>query len=368
MVRLPLTTRPSGVRDSTSEEEIASILRGEPVRPTNPSSFAYMAVRHGVAPLLVKAGVAALLPPEEGARLRAESRRHAAITELGERDLRLVLEALHSDGPDVLLVKGAHLANSCYPESYLRPRDDTDLLVRPADRDRVAATLARLGYRRQPVQTAPDVLGQMMFDREEAIGGTLDVHWRAVRPHAAASLFEFDDLASRAVALPRLGEHARGPGPVDALALACVHQAAHHPDHDLLLWTYDVHLLLQGFTQAEADDFVRLAIDRRIATLSVAAIEPAASAFRHPAASDVLERLRPAARDEPTAALLQRRRRIDDIRLDLRAVRGTRARTRLLAAHIFPPAAYMRAAYAPGSRAPLPWLYLKRLVRGLRRE
>ncbi len=360
-----ITSTPD-VRDLESEAEIAGFLRGERVVPRNPASFASTAVRHGVAPLAIHYGAARYLPATAAETLRAEARRQAAIAALRERELRRVLQALHADGLEVLLFKGVHLANTCYPESSLRPRDDTDMLVREEDRERAARTLARLGYLPQPVQTGHRVLGQTMFDRPGAVGATLDVHWRAVRQRRAAALFDFDDLMSRAAAVPRLGEHARGPGPADALALACVHLAAHHPEQDLLLWTYDVHLLLERLTPSEEDAFVRSAIDRGIAALAVAAIEPAASRFRNHVASRVADRLRLAARDEASASLLDPGSRIDDVRLDLRAVRGP-AKLRLLAAHLFPPAAYMRATYAPASRAPLPWLYLKRVVRALAR-
>jgi len=52
--------------------------------------------------------------------------------------------------------------------------------------------------------------------------------------------------------------------------------------------------------------------------------------------------------------------------MDLRALPGWRARARLIAGHLFPPAGYMRNTYAPSSHAILPWLYAARFVRGLR--
>ena len=230
---------PSGTRDRTSEREIAAVLSGRLHPPTDPASFAYTAVRHQVAPLLIHAGISAVLPPDQARRLVDEARRQTVLTELRERELRSVLDALHDDGLRVLLLKGAHLASSCYPESWLRVRDDTDLLIRPADAFRVAAALTRLGYERQSIQTSEVVLGQMMFDRPGAAGVALDVHSRMSSPRAAAAAFEFDDLLAGAVRLPRLGPHALGPAPADALIIACIHQVAHHAGHDLMLWIYE---------------------------------------------------------------------------------------------------------------------------------
>lgn len=356
-------SRASETRDLSSEQEIAGILVGGHARPRDPSSFASAAIRHAVAPLLVKAGVADLLPAECAARLVAEARNQAAITELRERELRGVLDALHGGGIPVLLIKGAHLASSCYPESYLRTRDDTDLFVRASDRGRVTATLNGLGYRPQPVQTGAAVLGQTLFDRHGTVAAALDVHWRIAQPILAASLFDFDDLLSRSVVLPRLSPLARGPAPADALALACVHQAAHHQGHDLLLWTYDVHLLLSGWVRQDVEHFVALATTRRIAAVCVSGIAPAEALFGTAIATELLARLRAAAGGEPSAAWLRPRGRLRRIVLDLRALTSWPARAQLVAGHLFPPAAYMRATYAPSSHAPMAWLYLRRLLR-----
>ena len=49
---------------------------------------------------------------------------------------------------------------------------------------------------------------------------------------------------------------------------------------------------------------------------------------------------------------------------DLRALPSWRDRGVLIYEHLFPPRSYMRGVYAPASRAPLPVLYLRRVVRG----
>jgi hypothetical protein len=354
----------SGTRDWTSEKEIAAVLSGRLHPPTDPASFAYTAVRHQVAPLLIRAGVSSVLPPVSARRLLDESRRQAVLTELRERELRIVLRALHDDGLRVLLIKGANLSGSCYPESYLRVRDDTDLLIRPGDALRVAATLSRLGYERQTIQTSDVVLGQMMFDRPGAVGAALDVHCRIASSHAAAAAFDFDELMAGAVALPRLGPHALGLGPADALVLACVHQVAHHAGHDLMLWMYDVHLLIESFDDVQLETFVAMAVRRRLARMCAAAIENAAASFPSVRAELLLARLRGAAGDEPGAAMVEGRRPIDGLLSDLSVLDTWRGRAALVLAHLFPSAAYMRTTCPPSSRAPLAWLYLRRIARG----
>ena len=62
------------------------------------------------------------------------------------------------------------------------------------------------------------------------------------------------ELLARALPLPALGPHARGPGDVDALLIACMHRATHrhnpytvngedHHDPDRLIWLTDIDLL-----------------------------------------------------------------------------------------------------------------------------
>ncbi len=354
---------PGPLRDASAEREIAAMLAGRPRAPRDPATFAYMAVRHAVAPLLVHAGAARLLPDAEASRLMTQARRQIALTAMRDRELPRVLDAMAAAGVPVLVIKGAHLAATCYAESWLRVRDDTDLFVRESDRARTAAVLGRLGYQPQPVQTGVAVLGQTLFDRAGAVGAALDVHWRMARPPAASAVFDFDALHGRSVALARIGGAARGPSPADALAIACVHQAAHHGDLDLLLWACDVHFLIDAFTPEDAEHFIAFARARRIGAICTAAIGPAVSLFATPGGASLLERLGALSGAEPSAALLQPAGRIGGIMRDVRATAGWRGRARLAAGHLFPPVAYMRATYAPASTAPMAWLYLRRLWR-----
>jgi len=56
---------------------------------------------------------------------------------------------------------------------------------------------------------------------------------------------------------------------------------------------------------------------------------------------------------------------VSDAFSDLRALKGWRARARLLGELVCPSRAYMREVYAPDSRAPLVALYVGRLVAAL---
>jgi hypothetical protein len=364
----PTVTPGDSVRNWVAEREIAATLRGERPTPADPGAFAYSAVRHSVAALLVKCGIAERLPANEASRLLDEARRQAATIEFRDRAARLVLGAFHDAGIEALAMKGVHLGNTLYPESFLRARQDTDLLIRVTDRSATLRVLRDLGYERQAEQTGDAVLGQIMFDRPHGPGVPLDVHWRLARPHAAAALFDVDAIMSRSVAAPRLGEHARGPAPADALALACVHRAAHHAGHDLLLWLYDVHLLVAALDDSDVEGFSRMAVEQGMASLCGSMIQEAYDAFRHPRAASLARWLSARGGSETSALLIRPRHWWATLDMDLRAAPRWSDRMRLLAGHAFPPAAYMRSTFAPTSRAPLPWLYARRVVRAFSRR
>jgi hypothetical protein len=349
----------------TSEREIAAILLGSRSRPADVASFVAAALHHRLAPLLVARDVAELLPGDQARALVEDARRQFALALINDRECRNALEVLAAADVPVLVIKGAHLANSLYSDSYLRPRLDTDLLIGEKDLARARAALERSGYRWPPVQTGGTVLGQMVLERPGSHRASLDLHWRPIAPRLRHGLFDFEDLVRRGVAVPRLGPHALAPCPGDALALACLHQAAHHQGEELLAWMYDVHLLIESFGSNDYDAFIRTATEGRIARVCAAVIEDAARWMPSRGAERTLERLGAVSQDEPSARLLRAgRSRAGDLLADLRDLRGWGERARLIGAHLFPPAPYMRQTYAPGRRIPLPLLYAYRAASG----
>jgi hypothetical protein len=124
---------------------------------------------HGIAPLLDRA--AAVWPDTQALHLSlraylAEQRRLS-----GERvalllhDLAEILRACEREGIPAVPLKGSLLATLYYGEPGLRPMNDLDLLVRPADEERVLRLLARLGY-----QTIARSQKHLMLARPEAYG------------------------------------------------------------------------------------------------------------------------------------------------------------------------------------------------------
>jgi hypothetical protein len=267
-------------------------------------------------------------------------------------------------------MKGSSLAYDVYLDPAWRVRSDVDVLVRAGDRASVRSLLHELGYVSFTAVSGEWAVSQFQCERVVAPGlrHLCDVHWKIVNRLRVADAVRFDELAGAAIPLPTLGPAARGLGRMHALWLACVHRAVHHYDQDTLLWLYDVHLLVEALDAAGVEQLVALAERTGVRRICLRALLLARTRFgtRIPAA--VLAALEAAPVDEPSVVFLDRGiRPIDVLRDDLRALPGWRAKLTLINEHVFPDAGYMRASYAPGSSAPLVWLYLSRLITGVRK-
>lgn len=110
----------------------------------------HAALVHGVAPLLADrlGGGPAWQRLDPGLRgyLAEQLELNTRRTALMLADLGEIRRAAAAAGASVLPLKGAVLAASYYPAPGLRPMADLDLLVRPADEQRLAATMAELGF------------------------------------------------------------------------------------------------------------------------------------------------------------------------------------------------------------------------------
>jgi hypothetical protein len=73
-------------------------------------------------------------------------------------------KALEQEALEVMTLKGASLMAHVYPNIGLRPMEDLDLMVRPADHQRLVRILVELGYRQNKRRTYSFVKGKTVLD------------------------------------------------------------------------------------------------------------------------------------------------------------------------------------------------------------
>jgi putative nucleotidyltransferase-like protein len=292
----------------------------------------------------------------------------AVLEEVQRRELETLVAAIAAAGVRALLLKGAAWAYTAYPEPILRSRDDTDLLIDVADRDRAARALVALGYRPAAENTADLATAQRHFLHVDArrVNHPVDLHWRVANPLAFAGALPFMRVWPRSEAVPAV-VGARALCAVDSLLLACVHRLAHHGDDSNLVWVYDIHLLAHRLTADCWRDLAVEAASSGLCRVTANGLSRSADLFGTAVPSGFLARL--AAADEPRQAAFLRPRvtPLDALASDWRALDTWAGRLRLLRAHVLPARAYMAAKYGTDHAMLLPLLYAHRALGGLPR-
>ena len=356
-----------------AEPLLAAALRGEAVPWPSDAGAAFerevidASTTHGVAALLAGASTLPSWPDSVHGASRNVRRLAAAAEAVQRADLIRLLTAFGRVGVRCLPLKGAHLAYKYYRQPWLRPRNDTDLLVEPGARRRADAVLRGLGYLPSVHITGNFVAHQLQYQVRNDYGmvDTVDLHWKVTNPHVFADTLTFEELMAAAEPLPQLGEHAWSLSTVHALILACVHRVAHHQNSDLLIWLYDIQLLAAAMTPREQADFVEQARVKRVRAVCASSLAVAEQQLGAVCPRGVIDGLLTGPGDavEPGAAFLRRDlRRIDILRSDLRELGWTR-KARLIREHLFPPPAFIRARYGPAT--PLLFGYVSRIAAGM---
>ncbi|MGA2383795.1 MAG: nucleotidyltransferase family protein [Gemmatimonadales bacterium] len=357
---------------------LAALLRGESVSwaalDVEPGAFLTVCVEEDLAGLVHRqlAGrPSADWPPSVREELEREARAEVMREALRRRELMAVLDALAAQGIRPILLKGAPLAYTVYEEPGLRPRGDTDLLIRREEREDVRRVMSTLGYGATNYSDGEFLFHQFEMAKDDTFGVShaLDFHWKISTESVFADLLDYEELAGESVSVPALGPQARGAKPVHALLLACVHPAMHHRSLERLIWLYDIHLLASRLSSVEFDGFACLAVRKGVAAICLRELELARARLGTGVPADVVRTLA-AAGSEPSAAYLEPERRwSDELVSNVRGLQRWSDRLRLLREVAFPAPRYMLRAYrldgVAAAGALLPALYVHRGLRGI---
>ena len=172
--------------DRSREEDWAALS------PADWDLFLKVARVEGVAPLAYwhfkEANWPAAVPESVRESLADAHRRTAVRNMLRFQELGRILDALAEAEIPVIVLKGAALAATIYPNIALRPMGDLDLLVPRRQVRKAVRLLAPLGYH-EPVPEMAPLLGQAVWHHtelrrtaEQNFRLKLDLHWNMIAP------------------------------------------------------------------------------------------------------------------------------------------------------------------------------------------
>jgi hypothetical protein len=270
--------------------------------------------------------------------------------------LDAALAALRAAGLDPLLFKGEALARGVYPEPGTRVRGDADVWVAPDAFDAACRALEALAWRAVPAADGQWLQPERSFLAPHG-PARIDLHRRILSQPLLAAALDAPAIRARAIRIDGIAM----PAPADALLIAAAHLVGHHAEAPRAIWLFDLHRL------AADDATLRAAVERAIACgiagILGHALRGARSLFGSALDDALLARLDAAGRGERSSRLLQPMSAARRLGFDFATLPGWRARATWLRELVLPDPAWLRAREGAG---PLPWLLLRRALRGLR--
>lgn len=201
------------------------------------------ALQHGIAPLLYHnlSGLAdERVPVKVVEYLRKLYNGNVARNMLLYDGLSKVLKTFKHAGIDVIVLKGAALAETVYRDIGLRPFSDVDILVRESDLQRAKKKLSELGYIMDE-DVSPERYNEE-FGCDLYYAGKvniMEIHWGIVRKTGSDKYtrIEMERIWERAIPAKIVGVDTLVLSPEDMLLHFCVHLPRHR--YNRLIWLCD---------------------------------------------------------------------------------------------------------------------------------
>lgn len=276
---------------------------------------------------------------------------------------RRVANALVATGIDVLVLKGALLAQTVYLRPENRFRTDMDLFTESGQVPKVEEALTSLGYRKPWAIQSPKELRQSLWERRVGKQSFLiDLHWDLRNHPALQARFSFAEVIAQSEPLLGLGEGARGMGRVHALLNASMHYFNDYADQRPSQGLLDKDLLWRAMSADEQARCIELACRRGLAGLLAESLVRCRALFATPVTDQQINDLRAAGRDQwATGMVSANEQRHSAYWFALRSEPGLHRKLVRVRSGLFPPVQYMRQMYPEGSRFGVVGLYLRRI-------
>lgn len=220
------------------------------------SAMLWAARQHGLASIFLKrCGDMPELPPTARAALEIEHYQTLVGNAPHWKALTDWLDRLDAKRIPSLVLKGAALAATVYLEEALRPMTDIDLLVQPADVERVGEIAHDLGYApaHDRVNPSRSISTQVVWTRASPLRAALDLHWHLIDAGYYARHVPMAWFWDHTTAAHFKNKTMRVFTPTAQLLYLAAHLEMHHAGEGLLR-LYDIAALMHKFGAAIAWD------------------------------------------------------------------------------------------------------------------
>lgn len=245
---------------------------------------------------------------------------------------------------DALILKGGLLGRTVYENPSMRPRCDSDWLVRPSQGARARQCLEHTGlHRPRPGAAQIGTAEELWRNSQRPPSYDADVHWVLNSHPAFSSCFSFEELWERRTPVGD-SDTLFGLSLGDALIHASIHYYGHHAGQfKPHLWLLDVDLIWRALSLSERTKVVELSEAKGISGIVRSMLSDAERIFATPVDEGVRVALTKSAATQwrsratdPQASWIRRRA------LELRGLPSWRARFKYIMIRLVPPVEYLR--------------------------
>ena len=189
-----------------------------------------------------------LRPPESVLNALKAAYLNSSISYLkGDKQLAGLADVFDQQKIEFLVLKGAALSRTVYPDQFIRPGSDIDILVRPGDVRRSRKALEIAGYRCNYPYF--EISGKYFCEEEftyiDSSTGylPLELHWDQSSLHVLKEYSDLEGYFSRSIRVKVGKREISVMDPADALIYQSVHMMAKHYDNVRLSWINDIAIL-----------------------------------------------------------------------------------------------------------------------------
>lgn len=289
------------------------------------------------------------------------------IHELQKKTFDKIFNKLNQNQVQYTVLKGWALSYGCYTNPHNRPKTDIDILIPEEEKNRVKKIFNELGYT-NPRGWEPKAIIDQYSMRKVIIKGiysNIDVHLKLTNDKALQPLFPFTEVMEGSSFNNRLGA-CTIQKPL-ALLHAIIHLLHHscNADYLKLIWFYDIHLLVNDFSDADISKFLKKVDQAELAEPVTYALLKNQHLFPSIKTETLIRNLRELNNNEKFNYLMHPPSKLKLMLRNFRETKGLESKLLVIRETFLPPKEEIYLKYGRDSNWPLFLLYFRRIVTGI---